>query len=89
MCINLKQIETVAYRYLKDPAHLKFALKALACYQKNGPNLSANLDVPIFDFKAPPGSPLDTSAAAIVASALADLATLVPDTHTPAWHALS
>ncbi len=68
---------TMTYRETRDPKFLDFAQKIAGIYLKR---LPADL-VPYWDFDAPniPDEPKDASAAAIVASALLELSTLVQD----------
>ncbi len=67
---------TMAYRYTKKQEYLTFAEKVLKCYMAN----VGSDNVPIFDYKATgtAASIKDSSAAAIIASALAELHTFVP-----------
>ena len=67
---------TMAYRYTKKPEYLTFAEKVLKCYMAN----VGSDNVPIFDYKATGSAATikDSSAAAIIASALAELHTFVP-----------
>jgi unsaturated chondroitin disaccharide hydrolase len=67
---------TMAYRYTKKQEYLNFAEKVLKCYMAN----VGSDNVPIFDYKATgtAASIKDSSAAAIIASALAELHTFVP-----------
>jgi unsaturated chondroitin disaccharide hydrolase len=68
---------TMVYRETKDKKFLDFAQKIADVYLKN---LSDDL-IPYWDFNAPdiPNAPKDASAAAITASALLELTTLVSD----------
>nr|WP_225871086.1 glycoside hydrolase family 88 protein [Pedobacter frigiditerrae] len=65
---------TMCYRYTKNPAYLKQA-ENVAKFILNHPNLPADL-VPYYDFNAPgiPNEPRDASAAAVISSALYELA---------------
>ena len=65
---------TMMYRETKDPAYLAFAQK-VADYAINHPNMPTD-GVPYWDYGAP-GEERDTSAAAIMASGLLELATFV------------
>lgn len=69
---------TMVYRETKDPRFLDFAQKVTDVYLKNLPE---DL-IPYWDFNAPdiPNAPRDASAAAVTASALLELSTLVTDT---------
>ncbi|HEY1200305.1 MAG TPA: glycoside hydrolase family 88 protein, partial [Niastella sp.] len=69
---------TMVYRETKDPRFLDFAQKVADVYLKDLPE---DL-VPYWDFNAPdiPNAPRDASAAAVTASALLELSTLVTDT---------
>src|SRR5688500_7192681 len=71
---------TMVYRETKDKNFLDFAQKVTDVYLKNLPD---DL-VPYWDFNAPdiPDAPKDASAAAVVASALLELSTLVEDKAT-------
>jgi unsaturated chondroitin disaccharide hydrolase len=66
----------MAYGYTKNQDYLAFAEKVLKCYMAN----VGTDNVPVFDYKATgaAASIKDASAAAIVASALAELHTFVP-----------
>lgn len=68
---------TMVYRETKDARFLDFAQKVTDVYLKNLPADG----VPYWDFNAPsiPNAPKDASAACVVASALLELSTLVPD----------
>jgi unsaturated chondroitin disaccharide hydrolase len=68
---------TMVYRETKDPVFLDFAQKVTDVYLER---LPADL-IPYWDFSAPgiPNAPKDASAAAVTASALLELATLVKD----------
>jgi unsaturated chondroitin disaccharide hydrolase len=68
---------TLCYRETKKPEYLDFAQKVADVYLKDLPE---DL-VPYWDFKAPdiPNAPRDASAAAVTASALLELSTLVTD----------
>jgi len=68
---------TVMYRYTKDPKYLDLA-QHIATYIMNHPNKTADL-IPYWDYNAPniPKAPRDASAAAITASALFELSTMV------------
>lgn len=68
---------TMTYRETRDPKFLDFAQKVSDVYLKQLPD---DL-IPYWDFSAPdiPNAPKDASAAAITASALLELSTLVPD----------
>ncbi|MCX6217903.1 glycoside hydrolase family 88 protein [Spirosoma sp.] len=70
---------TVCYRETKDPAFLRQA-ESIAQFMLNHPHMPADL-VPYYDFDAPgiPNEPRDASAAAIMASALFELSTYVPN----------
>ncbi|SFG81675.1 glycoside hydrolase family 88 protein [Pedobacter insulae] len=65
---------TMAYRYTKDPVYLKQA-ENVAKFILNHPNLPKDM-VPYYDFNAPgiPNEPRDASAAAVISSALYELA---------------
>jgi len=67
---------TMMYRETGEKKFLERALKSLSFYMNNK-NLPTDL-IPYWDFDAPniPNEPKDASAAAVVASALVDLATL-------------
>ncbi len=67
---------TVMYRETKDPKYLDFAQKVTDVYLKDLPEDY----IPYWDFSAPgiPDAPRDASAAAVVASALLELAEFVP-----------
>jgi unsaturated chondroitin disaccharide hydrolase len=69
---------TMVYRETKDPRFLGFAQNVADAYLKRLPE---DL-VPYWDFNAPdiPNAPRDASAAAVTASALLELSTLVTDT---------
>lgn len=69
---------TMVYRETKDPRFLDFAQKVTDVYLKDLPE---DL-IPYWDFNAPdiPNAPRDASAAAVTASALLELSTLVTDT---------
>ncbi|OIN57295.1 glycoside hydrolase family 88 protein [Arsenicibacter rosenii] len=68
---------TMTYRETKDPVFLNFAQKVTDVYLER---LPADL-IPYWDFQAPdiPNAPKDASAAAVTASALLELSTLVQD----------
>ncbi|GAB3573446.1 glycoside hydrolase family 88 protein [Spirosoma luteolum] len=68
---------TMVYRETKDPTFLDFAQKVSDVYLKRLPK---DL-IPYWDFNAPdiPNAPRDASAAAVTASALLELSTLVKD----------
>lgn len=68
---------TMVYRETRDPKFLDFAQKIADVYLEK---LPANM-IPYWDFSAPgiPNAPKDASAAAITASALVELSTLVAD----------
>jgi unsaturated chondroitin disaccharide hydrolase len=68
---------TMVYRETKDPKFLAFAQKITDVYLKNLPE---DL-IPYWDFNAPniPDEPKDASAACVVASALLELSTFVPN----------
>lgn len=68
---------TVVYRETKDPKYLDFAQKVTDVYLKDLPQDK----VPYWDFSDPdiPNAPRDASAAAVVASALFELSTYLPD----------
>ena len=68
---------SMVYRETKDPKFLDFAQKVTDVYLER---LPSDL-IPYWDFSDPsiPNAPRDASAAAVVASALIELATLVPD----------
>ncbi|THU39683.1 glucuronyl hydrolase [Niastella caeni] len=68
---------TMVYRETKDERFLNFAQKVTDVYLKNLPD---DL-IPYWDFNAPgiPNAPKDASAAAVTASALLELSTLVTD----------
>ncbi len=65
---------TMSYRYTKDPVYLKQA-EHVAKFILNHPNLPKDM-VPYYDFNAPgiPDEPRDASAAAVISSALYELA---------------
>ncbi len=69
---------TVMYRETKDPRYLAQAQK-IAAFLMNHPRLPAD-KVPYWDFDDPkiPNAPRDSSAAAIICSALLELRTYVP-----------
>jgi unsaturated chondroitin disaccharide hydrolase len=69
---------TMVYRETKDQRFLNFAQQVTDVYLKN---LPAD-HIPYWDFNAPdiPAAPRDASAAAVTASALLELSTLVTDT---------
>jgi unsaturated chondroitin disaccharide hydrolase len=69
---------TMVYRETKDKRFLDFAQQVTDVYLKN---LPAD-HIPYWDFNAPdiPAAPRDASAAAVTASALLELSTLVADT---------
>jgi unsaturated chondroitin disaccharide hydrolase len=71
---------TMCYRYTKDPAYLKQA-ENVAKFILNHPNLPGDL-VPYYDFNAPgiPNEPRDASAAAVISSALYELASYSKET---------
>jgi unsaturated chondroitin disaccharide hydrolase len=68
---------TMVYRETKEPRFLDFAQKVSDVYLKDLPE---DL-IPYWDFNAPdiPNAPRDASAAAVTASALLELSTLVTD----------
>ncbi len=68
---------TMCYRETKNPAFLDFAQKVSDVYLEK---LPSDL-IPYWDFNDPdiPNAPRDASAAAVTASALLELSTLVPD----------
>ena len=68
---------TVVYRETKDPKYLDFAQKVTDVYLERLPEDK----VPYWDFSAPgiPDAPRDASAAAVVASALLELSTYLPN----------
>jgi len=66
---------TMMYRFAKERRYLEFAQK-LADYAMNNPNMPAD-GVPYWDYGAP-GEERDSSAAAVMASALLELSTFVP-----------
>ena len=68
---------TVVYRETKDPKYLDFAQKVTDVYLERLPEDK----VPYWDFSAPgiPDTPRDASAAAVVASALLELSTYLPN----------
>ena len=68
---------TVMYRYTKDIKYLDLA-QHIAAYIMNHPNKTKDL-IPYWDYNAPtiPNAPRDASAAAITASALLELSTMV------------
>lgn len=70
---------TMVYRETKDPRFLDFAQKVTEVYLNRLPQ---DL-IPYWDFNAPdiPAAPRDASAACVVASALLELSTFVPDKH--------
>ncbi len=67
---------TVMYRETRDPKYLDFVQKVTDVYLKDLPEDA----IPYWDFSAPgiPDAPRDASAAAVVASALLELAEFVP-----------
>lgn len=69
---------TMCYRETKNTKFLDFAQKVTDVYLKNLPDESL---IPFWDFNAPdiPNAPRDASAAAVTASALFELSTLVKD----------
>lgn len=69
---------TMCYRETKHPEFLDFAQKVTDVYLKSLPDESL---IPFWDFNAPgiPNAPRDASAAAVTASALLELSTLVKD----------
>ncbi|MDR6564746.1 MULTISPECIES: glycoside hydrolase family 88 protein [unclassified Arcicella] len=69
---------TMCYRETKNPKFLDFAQKVTDVYLKNLPDESL---IPFWDFNAPdiPNTTRDASAAAVTASALFELSTLVKD----------
>lgn len=69
---------TMCYRETKNPVFLDFAQKVTDVYLKNLPDESL---IPFWDFNAPdiPNTTRDASAAAVTASALFELSTLVKD----------
>jgi hypothetical protein len=68
---------TIMYRFTKDQKYLNLA-KHIAAYIINHPNKTKDL-IPYWDYNAPtiPNVPRDASAAAITASALLELSTMV------------
>jgi hypothetical protein len=70
---------TMAYRFTTNPEFLEQA-ENIADFILNHPNLPDDL-VPYWDFEAPgiPVEPRDVSSAAIIASALYELGTIVPE----------
>jgi unsaturated chondroitin disaccharide hydrolase len=68
---------TMVYRETKDPRFLDFAQKVTDVYLSRLPEDA----IPYWDFNAPdiPAAPKDASAACVVASALLELSTFVPD----------
>jgi len=68
----------MCYRETKHPEFLDFAQKVTDVYLKSLPDESL---IPFWDFNAPdiPNTPRDASAAAVTASALLELSTLVKD----------
>ena len=68
---------TMCYRETKNAAYLNFAQKCADRYLKNLPEDY----IPYWDFNAPdiPNAPKDASAAAVTASALIELSTMVSD----------
>lgn len=68
---------TVVYRETKDPKYLDFAQKVTDVYLERLPEDK----VPYWDFDDPgiPDAPRDASAAAVVASALLELSTYLPN----------
>ena len=66
---------TMMYRFTKESRYLEFAQK-LADYAINHPNMPAD-GIPCWDYGAP-GEERDSSAGAIMASALLELSTFVP-----------
>lgn len=69
---------TMCYRETKNQEYLAFAQQVADVYLKNLPEDG----IPYWDFNAPdiPNAPKDASAAAVTASALLELSTLVTDT---------
>ena len=68
---------TVVYRETRDPKYLDFVQKVTDVYLERLPEDK----IPYWDFDAPdiPNAPRDASAAAVVASALLELSTYLPD----------
>ena len=66
---------TMMYRFAKEPRYLEFAQK-LADFAVGNPNMPAD-GIPCWDYGAP-GEERDSSAGAIMASALLELSTFVP-----------
>ena len=68
---------TVVYRETKDPKYLDFAQKVTDVYLERLPEDK----IPYWDFSAPgiPDAPRDASAASVVASALLELSTYLPN----------
>ena len=77
---------TMMYRESKDPAYLAFAQK-LADFAVNNPNMPAD-GIPCWDYGAP-GEERDSSAGAIMASALMELSTFVPGEKGAAYRAFA
>jgi len=77
---------TMMYRFTKEPRYLEFAQK-LADYAINHPNMPAD-GIPYWDYGAP-GEERDTSAAAVMASALLELSTFVPGEKGAAYRAFA
>ena len=77
---------TMMYRESKDPAYLAFAQK-LADFAVNNPNMPAD-GIPCWDYGAP-GEERDSSAGAIMASALLELSGFVPGEKGAAYRAFA
>ena len=77
---------TMMYRFTKDPAYLAFAQK-VTDFAVNHPNMPAD-GIPYWDFGAP-GEERDSSAGAIMASALFELADFVGGAKGAAYRAFA
>ena len=77
---------TMMYRFTKDPSYLAFAQK-VSDFAVNHPNMPAD-GVPYWDFGAP-GEERDSSAAAIMASALLELSGFVGGEKGAAYRAFA
>ncbi|MBQ6915540.1 MAG: DUF4861 family protein, partial [Kiritimatiellae bacterium] len=77
---------TMMYRETKNPAYLAFAQK-LADFAVNNPNMPAD-GIPCWDYGAP-GEERDSSAGAIMASALLELSGFVPGAKGAAYRAFA
>ena len=77
---------TMMYRFTKEPRYLEFAQK-LADYAINHPNMPAD-GIPYWDYGAP-GEERDSSAGAVMASALLELSGFVPGEKGAAYRAFA